>query len=315
MNFNKIISFFILFNLFLSCAKNDQKKLKNLKSSVTLKILGTIQDGGIPHLGCKKDCCKKAFQNGVSKNKVVSLGVSDLSFKKSFLIEASPDITVQLKDFLNNEIDSLDGIFITHAHIGHYSGLINLGREVFNTSNIPLFLMPKMTDFIKSNGPWNQLLKLNNVELKPLFNAKEEKLTKNLTITPFLVPHRDEYSETVGFEIKGPNRKAIFIPDIDKWEKWDQSIVDYIKEVDYAFIDGTFYSEKEVKGRDITEIPHPLITESIRLFENLNEDEKNKVYFIHLNHTNPLIDKKSVEFKYVRLQGFNVAEISSVFYL
>lgn len=110
-------------------------------------------------------------------------------------------------------------------------------------------------------------------------------------------------------------KTALFIPDIDKWEKWETSIVELIKEVDYAFLDGTFYDAKEINNRDISEIPHPFIIESIALFKDLSIFDKNKVYFIHLNHTNPVINKSSGPFKNVISKGFNVADINMEFSL
>jgi len=231
------------------------------------------------------------------------------------LIEASPDISFQLNDFLKNGKKNLHGIFITHAHIGHYSGLINFGKEVLNSSKMPLYLMPKMTEFISSNGPWSQLVEQKNVELKKIFNEKEERLTKNLSIIPLKVPHRDEYSETVGFKIIGPNKSALFIPDIDKWEKWDKSIKKLVAQVDYAFLDGTFYDAQEINNRDISEIPHPFIIESLKLFEDLNKLNRNKIYFIHLNHTNPANNKKSKAYKLIISKGLNVAQEGSNFEL
>ena len=290
---------------------NSQTQKKEIKfDHVSLKVLGTIQDGGIPHLGCNKKCCEEYFLNQTQRIGVSSLGISNLKNNKNYLIDATPDINFQLKKLIGNEniSNKLNGIFITHAHMGHYSGLLNLGRESFNSSLVPLFVMPKMYEFISSNGPWDQLVKLKNVDLKSLSNNKPEVLGDNLSIVPFLVPHRDEYSETVGYKIIGPNKTALFIPDIDKWEKWEISIVELVKEVDYAFLDGTFYDAKEINNRDISEIPHPFIIESLELFKNLSVVDKNKVYFIHLNHTNPAIDKSSVPFKNIISKGFNVAE-------
>lgn len=303
LNRKKIFALICVSFFLFSCKQIDS----TIEKSVEITVLGTVQDGGIPHLGCIKSCCKNYFEKGFSKKRVVSLGVSDHKKKKNYLIEATPDISIQLNDFLSNNSKKLDGIFITHAHIGHYSGLINLGREVFNTSKIPLYLMPKMTNFISSNGPWDQLVKLKNVELKSLSHEKEEKLTENLTIVPFKVPHRDEYSETVGFKIVGPNKSALFIPDIDKWNKWKISIKKLISKVDYAFLDGTFYDSKEINNRDISEIPHPFIIESLELFKDLKESDRNKIYFIHLNHTNPLLNSKSEEYQHVVSNGYNVA--------
>ena len=303
-----------VFLIFISCF--DSTKNQNLtQQKVNISILGTVQDGGIPHLGCEKSCCKDSFEKGFSNKRVVSLGISDLKENKNYLIEASPDISYQLNDFLKNGKKNLHGIFITHAHIGHYSGLINFGKEVLNSSKMPLYLMPKMTEFIASNGPWSQLVDQKNVELKKIFSEKEEKLTNDLSIIPLRVPHRDEYSETVGFKIIGPKKSALFIPDIDKWGKWDKSIKKLITQVDYAFLDGTFYDAQEINNRDISEIPHPFIIESLKLFEDLNKLNRNKIYFIHLNHTNPANNKKSKAYKLIISKGLNVAQEGSNFEL
>jgi pyrroloquinoline quinone biosynthesis protein B len=199
--------------------------------------------------------------------------------------------------------------------MGHYSGLLNFGREAMNSKNIPLYLMPRFYNFIQDNGPWNQLVKLENVMLKRIYDREKITLESNLSITPIQVPHRDEYSETVGFLIEGNTKSALYIPDIDKWEKWNNSIVELIKNVDYAFLDGTFYDEKEVNNRDISEIPHPFIIESLKLFNPLDKSEKNKIYFIHLNHTNPLLNSDSSEYNRVIREGFNVADPNMEFFL
>ena len=68
-------------------------------------------------------------------------------------------------------------------------------------------------------------------------------------------------------------------------------------------------------NRDISEIPHPFIIESLELFNNLENIDKAKVYFIHLNHTNPVLNKNSEEYKRVILSGFNVAEPGMEFVL
>lgn len=76
--------------------------------------------------------------------------------------------------------------------------------------------------------------------MKPLKNDSTISLNKSLKITPFLVPHRDEYSETVGYKIEGDNKTALFIPDIDKWNKWNRDIIEEVKKVNYAFVDASF---------------------------------------------------------------------------
>ena len=308
--------FFILIIFLSACQKTNTIK-RNKPNDVILKVLGTIQDGGIPHMGCNKVCCLKYFKNNTFRVGVSSLGISNLKNETNYLIDATPNINHQLKALIgtSNPSEKLNGIFLTHAHMGHYSGLLNFGREAMNSKNIPLYLMPRFYNFIQDNGPWNQLVKLENVMLKRIYDREKITLESNLSITPIQVPHRDEYSETVGFLIEGNTKSALYIPDIDKWEKWNNSIVELIKNVDYAFLDGTFYDEKEVNNRDISEIPHPFIIESLKLFNPLDKSEKNKIYFIHLNHTNPLLNSDSSEYNRVIREGFNVADPNMEFFL
>ncbi len=290
-------------------------KPKSINTSLIL--LGTIQDGGSPHIGCKKDCCKTLFDHPDPNRQVISLGLFDSSTKKKYLFDATPDITTQMKALKNfgvqSENELADGIFLTHAHIGHYTGLMYLGKEATNSKDILVYAMPRMKAFLENNGPWNQLVSLKNISIKPLENETAVQLSNEIEVTPILVPHRDEYSETVGYHIQGPNKSALFIPDIDKWDKWDKNIVEEIKKVDYAFLDATFFSDEEISTRDISGIPHPFVIESLERFKGLSEQEKSKIIFIHFNHTNPLIDINSEEAKNVLQLGFRVGQIGEVF--
>lgn len=281
-----------------------------------LIILGTVQDAGSPHIACKKDCCKNLFLHPDAGRKVVSVSLIDNENKKNFIIEATPDLAVQMKDLQQHSPFSTketpDGILLTHAHIGHYSGLMYLGKEAMNADKVHVYAMPRMKQFLETNGPWSQLVNNKNILLLPLQNEQTVQLTSNLSIKPVLVPHRDEYSETVGYIISGPKKKALFIPDIDKWEKWKTSIINAIAEVDYAFIDATFYDGAELNNRNMVEIPHPFVVESMALFKNIPLSEKNKIYFIHFNHTNPLLDTESRQSKRVIQNGFNIARMNMV---
>ncbi len=302
--------------LSLGCTK---KTTSAAKSESALIVLGTVQDAGSPHIACRKSCCAALFDTPNPDRQVTALGIFDASTRKKYLFEASPNMPQQLKKLKSfgsaREQELPDGIFLTHAHIGHYAGLMYLGKEATNSSNIPVYAMPKMRTYLSNNGPWSQLVETNNIKLMPLGQSQTVSLSKELEVTPFLVPHRDEYSETVGYKIKGPNKTALFIPDIDKWEKWETAIVNAVKQVDYAFLDATFYSGAEMNFRDISEIPHPFIIETMALFKDKPKTEKNKLIFIHLNHTNPALDPLSTATKEIEKSGFQVARINQVFTL
>lgn len=286
-------------------------------NSPVLMILGTIQDAGSPQIGCKKDCCKDLFTNPDPDRMVVSLGVSD-GKGNNYLFEATPDLPRQFELLQKNgkkrEKNTPDGIFLTHAHIGHYTGLMYLGKEAMDADQVPVYAMPRMSAFLSENGPWNLLVDRNNIELKGI-NEGEVVQLDEITVAPILVPHRDEYSETVGYRIEGPNKSALFIPDIDKWTKWDQDIINEVAKVDYAFLDATFFSGEEINNRDISQIPHPFVIESLEAFKHLTASEKSKIHFIHFNHTNPIIDVNSDKAKQVLKAGFKIAQVNDCFNL
>lgn len=298
-----LITFLLICCICLSSAQN-----------VEIVVLGIAQDGGFPQANCDKHCCADLENTKM----VASIGIIDLANDNIYLIDCTPDFKKQLSTISNyttNPGKLPSGIFLTHAHIGHYLGLAQLGKEVINAKNVPVYAMPRMSSFLKENGPWEMLVSEQNIDLKALEHGKGTKLSSTLEITPLLVPHRDEYSETVGFVIKSTNESLLYIPDIDKWNKWDQDINKLIKEVDYALLDGTFYQNGELPGRDMKDIPHPFVEESIARFNELSPLEKAKIHFTHFNHTNPLLDKKSKEYKTVYLNGYNVASEGLSFYL
>jgi pyrroloquinoline quinone biosynthesis protein B len=313
-NLRSLLSYTILFLLFahLGCKDSAKEEKKEELPDKFLVVLGIMQDAGYPQAGCEKECCKAFWNAKEPKELITSLALVDRRTNQYWLLEASPDIVEQLQNvqqFIDPPADLIpDGILISHAHIGHYTGLMQFGREVMGAKDIPVWVMPRMDSFLRNNGPWSQLVALKNIQLQSLQADRTVSLNASLKITPVKVPHRDEFSETVGFIIQSNKKKVLFIPDIDKWEKWERSIVDLIKDVDIALLDGTFYQNGELPGRDMKEIPHPFVEESLQRFSALSSEDKKKIVFIHFNHTNPLLKMYSPEKEKVRKEGFGVAE-------
>ncbi|MFT7244435.1 MAG: pyrroloquinoline quinone biosynthesis protein B [Candidatus Azotimanducaceae bacterium] len=274
-----------------------------------LFVLGVVQDAGYPQAGCLAPHCLPGWQDVRLRRGAVSLGLIDPTALKKYMFEATPNFPEQLYQ-LEREAPGdkfeFSGIFLTHAHVGHYTGLMFLGHEVMGASSTPVYAMPRMTRFLKEHGPWSQLVSFQNIDLKPLQDQVAQELG-DLKVTPFLVPHRDEYSETVGYRIEGPNKSALFIPDINKWRDWKTDIAKLIKTVDYALLDGAFYADGELPGRDMSVIPHPFVSETMTRLKHLSREERNKVWFIHMNHTNPLLNSESDESQFVRSEGYNIA--------
>jgi len=286
------------------------------KNSAFIYVLGNVQDAGLPHIGCESKICIDAF-NEKKQYYVTSLALIDKENQEYSLFDVTPNITEQLLMISRDIFDQFilpNNIFITHAHIGHYTGLMYFGREALGSKEVKVNALPRMYDFISNNGPWSQLVKLGNIALNPINFRDTIEIKPRLSVVPLQVPHRDEFSETSAFLIKGPNKTALYLPDIDKWSKWSVSLIEILKDVDYAFIDATFYTNDEI-NRDIDEIPHPLVIETMDLLSELPDYQRDKVYFIHMNHTNQMLDPNSDTTRKVLSKGFNIARLGQKFYL
>lgn len=287
-------------------------------------VLGTAQDGGLPQIGCQEKICREAKRDPGLKRLVSSLAMVQPSSGKRWLFDATPDIRQQvlllqqnagIRNSAKSRPPLFDGIFLTHAHMGHYAGLLHLGREAYNHPSIPLYASHRMSGFLKQNAPWNLLIGNRNLVLRPFEIGTALALDGELSVTPLAVPHRDEYSDTVGFVLKGLRRSLLFIPDIDKWERWDRDIGELITSVDVALLDGTFFADGEIPGRAMADIPHPFIAESLLRFGKLPAEDRQKIYFIHLNHTNPAARPGGKAREQIEAAGMHVAEEGQRFQL
>jgi pyrroloquinoline quinone biosynthesis protein B len=267
-------------------------------------VLGIAQDGGHPQAGCAKSCCAP----GTATHLPASLGIVDGA--ERFLVDATPALPEQLRRLdaaaPRTSGPPVDGILLTHAHVGHYAGLVHLGREVMGTRDVPVYAMPRMAGFLRDNGPWSLLVSLANVAVRPAVAGEAVRLTDHLTATPTLVPHRDEFSETVAWTIRGPSGAVLWLPDLDAWDRWDRQLADVLAGVSAAFVDGTFFADGEL-ARDMSAIPHPRVRDTLARIASLPAAERAKVRFVHLNHTNPALDPASAAAAEVRAAGAAVA--------
>lgn len=253
-----------------------------------LVVLGLAQDAGIPHLGCDQPLCESVRRGERPRQRVASLGLVNDVLGRAYLFDATPDLPSQVHDLTGGRPP--DGVFLTHGHIGHYTGLMYLGRESIDADAVPLYATDRMAAYLTHNGPWSLLIERKNVELRRLVPDKPVRLDEGVSVTPLRVPHRDEFTDTVGFRIDGPNRSALYIPDIDQWSRWDRDIRALAAEVDFALLDGTFASADEIPGRTLDDIPHPLMDTTRDILRDVRAD----VWFIHLNHTNRQIAAEDV---------------------
>jgi pyrroloquinoline quinone biosynthesis protein B len=284
--------------------------LLSVAEETYIHVLGISQDAGYPQTNCYQAHCMRAWEDRDARRTASSIAVVDVANRTKYLFDATPDMREQLYELHRVAPDGeflLDGVFLTHAHMGHYTGLMHFGRESADTSEVPVYAMPRLREYLATNGPWSQLVQLRNIRLMELRDGTRVEISPHVSVTPIRVPHRDEYSETVGFRIEGPNKSAVYIPDIDKWEMWSTYIRDVVRSVDYALLDATFFKDGELEGRDMSEIKHPFVSESMALFSSLTDEEQARVIFIHMNHSNPLLIDGSPEQAEVKRRGFRYA--------
>ncbi|MFT4747266.1 MAG: pyrroloquinoline quinone biosynthesis protein B [Congregibacter sp.] len=290
------------------------KEQPSLSCDVEFVILGIGQDGGAPQIGNPDD---PAWTNSSLKLWAASGALIDHRHSSRYLFEATPDLREQM-----NMLDSissggsaplgLSGVFLTHAHIGHYAGLIFVGHESIGTQGLKVFSLPRMQNYLENNGPWDQLVNYKNIDLMPITAKKSIVFNDDLSVTAHLVPHRDEYSETAGYVVSGPSKSVLFLPDIDDWDRWETEfktrIEDMISQVDVAYLDATFFDNNELPGRDMSKIPHPRVVDSMGRFENLPRTEQEKVRFFHINHSNQIRYSSSEQYNLVQQKGFKIAK-------
>ena len=309
----------LLLSLFWSCEpiQNTPESVEIFQPNAPfMTVLGIAQDAGYPQANCQKECCKPLWKDPSKRKMVSCLAVVDPTANAAWILDATPDFKDQLyqvQHIIPNQVLDLKGILLTHAHMGHYTGLMHLGREAMGAQSVPVYAMPRLQNYLENNGPWSQLVALNNINIMAIKSDSSFALNANILVTPLEVPHRDEFSETVGYLVTANAKKALFIPDIDKWQLWEKDILAYIKDVDVAYLDGSFYQNGEIPGRDMSEIPHPFIEESMAQFSALTATEKAKVNFIHFNHTNPVLRADSDARKTVLAAGYQIAEEGDVF--
>jgi pyrroloquinoline quinone biosynthesis protein B len=279
-------------------------------SKAILTIIGTAQDGGVPHPNCYCENCRDAMNNG-NRRFAASLAIILPNQKQWHLIDASPDLKEQMTSLQRAyELEGklMSSIFLTHAHMGHLPGLLFLGKEGMNTTRVPVYVGKKLKDMLETNAPWKLLKDHNNIALKQLTKDEAVMISDSINIIPFCVPHRNEFSETFGYWIHGPNKKVLYIPDIDRWEEWELDILKVSKLADICLLDGTFYSSKDLEHikRDLHEVPHPLITTTMDRLQTITSETK--IYFTHFNHSNPAISLTGEIRNEIEMRGFHLAE-------
>lgn len=264
-----------------------------------VKVLGNVQDGGVPHLGCSCDVCEKAREDPREQKHVASLLLKENNEKDTirYLIDATPDIRFQITG------DYLDGVFISHANLGHLNGTLYFGEEGIDADRVSIYCNEGVENYMMNNDPFRMLVDRQNIEIRNFENGDSEDLQGG-EITVENHEHPQVNHDTTSYWIQGEKKTLYYISDITEFNR---EILESIQKADIAIIDGTFYTENEIDRFE--EVPHPPIKQTIKK----TSDFDTEIHFTHLNHTNPALREDSEERISIEEQGYGVVEQGQVF--
>ena len=303
------------------------------EGSVTAVVLGNMQDAGLPNAGCTCARCTAAFADAMQVQYAACLAIVDKRGKrdteihregteghrekaKVYLIDATPDIKFQLNLLAgvlgthpqrSNRLRQPDGIFLTHAHMGHVGGLPQLSKEAMFVNDLPIYATPTLCKLLQQTKLWSPLIQ--ELNFQPMPGGSTVDLGDGLRITAVPVPHRDEWNVgTMAYHIQGQDKSLLYLPDIDAWDQWSEAEA-ILSSVDVALVDASFYSRDELGG--LPPPAHPLVTDTMERFAHLSD----KIVLTHLNHTNAVLDVGSEAETAVRQAGFRIAQTGDMFRL
>ena len=280
-----------------------------MRTTPLIRVLGTAQDGGLPHAGCRCDRCTAARRDPALRRRIACIAV--VLADRVILVDATPDLPAQLEllhDVRPDRANPVDGLFLTHAHLGHYLGLAYLGLEAIDTRHLPVHCTSRMASFLRTNGPWSQLVTRGNIDLQTMTPETPVDLGDDVQVTALPVPHRDEWSDTIALVFRGPNASVLYMPDTDPWSAWTTPVTTQLEGIDVAILDGTFYASDELAGRDQSSVGHPLIADTMTRLQEHVDRGRLRVLFTHMNHTNPALDSTSAARMEIERRGFGVLE-------
>ena len=292
-----------------------------MASGVSVTILGTAQDGGIPQAGCSCERCNEAHKDLKLRKYPVSLGIIGTDGSKH-IIEVTKNLSEQLMIWSTNgnELFIPETVSITHLHLGHVEGIGQFGKPVMASKEVDVFLSHKNKNIFDERSDIKLMIEENNIRTHAKnFNQLFEPMQGcGFSLQFISIPHRSELGDTAAIIIKGNKRNILFMPDQDSWKETleyysKENIREFLKmfDINEALIDGTFWSMEELPGRNISEIPHPTIQDSLKLLGKRMENDP-RISFLHLNHSNPVNDIGSKQRKIVEENGWRVSEIGDV---
>ncbi len=265
-------------------------------------VLGSVQDGGFPHIGCACARCSAASREPGRARRVACLGL--VTRDGVALVDATPDFSAQHRELARTADRLADepprAILLTHVHAGHILGLPLLGREGWAKTGTPLWATEASLHFLEKHEPFARLFREGHLVSRVVHLGWDSSLD-DLVVQAVPVPHRAEAGDTVGYRIEGPAKSLFYAPDLDALVP---DVLAQIRAADVAILDGTFFRRSELARADADAVPHPPIADTMSVVAHYGT----RILFTHMNHTNPVLDLESREKAAVEALGMRIAE-------
>ncbi len=221
---------------------------------MNILFLGTGTSTGVPQIGCKCDVCSSSDQ----KDKRLRASVLITEGETQILIDCGPDLRQQL---INNNIDYLSGILLTHEHYDHVGGL----DDIRPLGEAQLYAEKKVLNIIQRNMPYcfgDQ--RYPGVPLIQLHEIDENNFKINdLEIQPIRIKHAT--LPIFGFRFG----KIAYLTDV---KTIDTKSIDLLKNLEILILNAL---------RPNKHISHLSLDEAIDLANKIGARE---TYFTHMSH-------------------------------
>ena len=307
-----------------------------------IEILGSAAGGGFPQWNCNCRNCRGLREGRFSGQPRSQTQVAVSPARNFwFLLNASPDLRTQIEGApcLHPQGDGRNspicGVLVTGADIDQIAGLLSLRelhrfclyctpsiRRILEQDNSVFHMLQRVPDQVC----WHEI---KPGESFPLLDSAGTESGLGCTVFPlanrypaYVLPQRaaglkpDEAQ--LGVMLEAPSgRRLGYLPAVATLSR---SLIERLALVDLLLFDGTFWSDDELvplqgRGASAGEMGHTPVSGpngSLRKLAGLRRPRK---VFIHLNNTNPMLDRASAPYREVREAGWEVAEDGNQFEL
>jgi pyrroloquinoline quinone biosynthesis protein B len=283
-----------------------------------VRVLGSAAGGGVPQWNCGCVHCAAARRGLAPRRSQSSFAVS-AEGETWWLINVSPDVAAQIEDFAPLQPRELRGspiagMLLTDANVDHIGGLAVLrqthpaGFQLFSSGVVRRIatLQAAFSPFAEPPHRWQAV-----TEPFELGGGA-------LRVTPFPVPgltpgyagRERTPGAVLAYKIEAPAAGAsvLFAP---VFAAIDETLAAALAGVDVAFLDGSFWSDDELRAeglddkpaRSLGHLPVGGAEGSLATIAPL----RNRRIYAHLNNSNPLLDPTSLAADTLRADGAELA--------